>query len=123
MATELTNLEIGISSQGFVDQAVTPRVPWTQVHDVTLSLLICQGHRWELARSRRKRWRVAWATDSSHSKANHLTHTHTPGKNRREVLQSPHSHTCPTTGATWHVWVTGVLMSISIQMSDFCCFV
>lgn len=106
--TELTNLEIGVSSQGFVDQAVTPGVPWTQVHDVTLGLLICQGHGWELARSRRKKWKVAWATDSSHA--------HTPGKNKREVLQTPHSHTCPTTEATGHVWVTRVLMSTSMQM-------
>lgn len=52
--TGLTNLEIGISSQGFVDQPVTLRVPWAQVHDVALSLLVRQGHRWKLARSRRK---------------------------------------------------------------------
>lgn len=52
--TGLTNLEIGISSQGFVDQPVTPGVPWAQVHDVTLSLLVCQRHRWKLARTRRK---------------------------------------------------------------------
>lgn len=48
-----TDLEVGVGSQGLVDQAVTLWVPWTQVHDVTLGLLICQRHRWELARSRR----------------------------------------------------------------------
>lgn len=52
--TWLTNLKIGISGQGFVDQPVTLRVPGAQVHDVTLGLLICQGHGWKLARSRRK---------------------------------------------------------------------
>lgn len=52
--TGLTNLEIGISSQGFVDQPVTPGVPWAQVHDIALSLLICQRHRWELANRRRE---------------------------------------------------------------------
>lgn len=52
--TGLTNLEIGISSQGFIDQPVTPGVPWAQVHDVTLCLLVCQRHRWKLARTRRK---------------------------------------------------------------------
>lgn len=52
--TGLTNLEIGISSQGFIDQPVTLRIPWAQVHDVTLGLFISQGDRWKLARSRRK---------------------------------------------------------------------
>lgn len=53
-STGLTNLKIGISSQGFIDQPVPPGVPWAQVHDVTLGLFICQGHRWKLAGSRRK---------------------------------------------------------------------
>lgn len=48
-----TDLEVGVGSQGLVDQSVTLRVPWTQVHDVTLSLLVRQGHRGELARSGR----------------------------------------------------------------------
>lgn len=39
-----TNLEVGVSSQGFIDQSVPLWVPWTQVHDVTLSLLVCQGY-------------------------------------------------------------------------------
>jgi hypothetical protein len=50
----LTNLEVGVGSQGLIDQPVTLGVPWTQVHDVALSLLICEGHGRELARSRRK---------------------------------------------------------------------
>lgn len=32
------------------------------MHDITLSLLICQGHRWELARNRRNLGQeFAWA--------------------------------------------------------------
>lgn len=57
-----TDLEVGVGSQGLVDQSVPLWVPWAQVHDVTLSLLVCQGHRRELARSGRNQgWQLARA--------------------------------------------------------------